>query len=151
MPPKKRTASEAAEAAAAAAAEAFIARHGRDRNSEWHGWTRHYRRADPELHRYADERSRGQEPPLYRQRWERCPGECERHRQMYDRKVQVREDGSDIFDNVDYEKPYSGRGGRWYLPRFTPMTRRKVRMLTVISTASASIGSPVNEPSWTEE
>ena len=118
MPPKRRP--------AATPADAFIARHGRGRNSEWHEWTRYYRQADPELFRYADRRSRGQKPALYHMRWERCPEEREYHRKLLDRKVQVRQDGSDIFDTVDYEKPYSGRGGRWPLLRFSPMTCRKV-------------------------
>ena len=101
---------------------------------------------DPELFRYADRLRRGKQPARDRLSWETSPDERRFHRSSLDKKVQVRQDGFDIFDTVTYDRPYSGRGGRWPLLGSHPMTRRNVKRLTDVSIASANIGSPVDEP-----
>ena len=66
---------------------------------------------DPRLFEYYEKRCRGEEPPPDDRRWPRSVAQKKGDIDVVRNKVMEIEGGGVIFSDVDYRKPYTGRGG----------------------------------------
>ena len=96
-----------------AAALAFAEGQDQEIKGQILGWAKAIRaNTEPSLFEYAERRSRGEEPPPDNRRWPRSLAQRKRDSKIVQFKVMERKDGHAIFNEVDYEKAYTGRNGK---------------------------------------